>query len=128
MATTHTSAPRGNQARIRATLCSHYPPSRYSSAVMHRERGVWAVGLCLVALQLPFVLTQHIQEDAYITFRSAANLADLHVYGFNPGERVSASTSHLSVFVVALLRKFTGDAFIPATQLLYGVATIVGLY
>jgi hypothetical protein len=95
---------------------------------MHRERAVWAVGLCLVALQLPFVLTQHIQEDAYITFRSAENLADLHVYGFNPGERVSASTSHLSVFVVALLRTFTGDAFIPATQLLYGVATIVGLY
>ena len=52
--------------------------------MLHWKRRVWGVGLCLAALQLPFVLTQHIQEDAYITFRSAANLADVHIYGFNP--------------------------------------------
>jgi hypothetical protein len=102
--------------------------SRYSSPVEHRERPVWFIGLCLVALQLPFVLTRHIQEDAYITFRCAANLADLHVYGFNPGERVSASSSHVSVLAIALIRLITGDAFIPIAQILYGIATVVGLY
>ena len=34
----------------------------------------------------------------------------------------------MSVFVIALLRNLTGDGFIPATQILFGVATIVGLY
>ena len=92
------------------------------------ERRVWTIGLVLVALQIPFVLTGHVQEDAYITFRCAANLADWHVYGFNASERVSASSSHLSVFVVALVRLLTRDAFIPATQVLYGAATVTGLY
>jgi hypothetical protein len=91
-------------------------------------RRVCAIGLGLVALQIPFILTRHIQEDAYITFRCAENLADWHVYGFNASERVSASSSHLSVFVGALVRLLTGNAFIPATQVLYGAATITGLY
>jgi hypothetical protein len=79
-------------------------------------------------VQVPFILTRHIQEDAYITFRCALNLADSGVYGSNPGERVSASTSHLSVFAIACLRWLSGDAFIPVTQVLYGVATVGGIY
>ncbi len=90
--------------------------------------GLWTVGAGLLALQIPFILTKHIQEDAYITFRCAVNLATTGVYGFNPGERVSASTAHLSVFIIALLRWLSGDAFIRVVQVTYGAATIVGTY
>lgn len=86
------------------------------------------MGAGLVAVQIPFILTQHIQEDAYITFRCAVNLAATGVYGFNPGERVSASTSHVSVVVLGLLRWLSGDAFIRLAQLSYGAATVAGIY
>lgn len=89
---------------------------------------LWTIGACLVAFQIPFVLTQHIQEDAYITFRCALNLAATGVYGYNPGERVSASTAHLSVVIAAALRWLSGDMFIRLLQLLYGAATVAGTY
>jgi hypothetical protein len=89
---------------------------------------LWLVGSGVVLLQVPFILTRHIQEDAYITFRCAMNLAETGVYGFNAGERVSASTAHLSVLMIALLRLLSGRAFIWLAQILYGVATVWGTY
>jgi len=91
-------------------------------------RRLFAVGAGLLGVQIPFILTGHIQEDAYITFRCAVNLAATGVYGYNPGERVSASTSHLSVFILALLRLAAGEQFIVAMQMTYGIATLAGLY
>jgi hypothetical protein len=87
-----------------------------------------AVGMALLAAQVPFLLTRHIQEDAYITYRCAMNLVATGVYGYNPGERVSASTSHLSVVIAALARRLAGGYFVVTTQLLYGLATLIGLY
>jgi hypothetical protein len=95
--------------------------------IMKMSRQI-AVGIGLLAMQVPFMLTRHIQEDAYITFRCSMNLVATGVYGYNAGDRVSASTSHLSVLIVALVRLAAGAYFIPATQVLYGVATLVGLY
>src|SRR5262245_14505560 len=93
------------------------------------KRGPWfAVGTGLIAVHILFVVTRHIQEDAYITFRCAANLVASGIYGYNPGEPVSASTSHLSVLIVALVRFAAGSHFIVATQVLYGLAALVGLY
>ena len=91
-------------------------------------RRQFAIGIGLLAAQVPFVLTRHLQEDAYITFRCSMNLVATGVYGYNVGERVSASTSHLSVLMVALVRLVAGAYFITATQALYGIATLVGLY
>ena len=88
----------------------------------------FAVGTALLAAQIPFIVTRHVQEDTYITFRCAANLVATGIYGYNPGERVSASTSHLAVFTVALIRLAAGPHFIVATQMLYGIATLIGLY
>lgn len=53
----------------------------------------------VVALKLPFLLTHHIQEDAFITWRVAQNLLDYGVIGFNGDTKISASTTHLYVFV-----------------------------
>lgn len=59
---------------------------------------IYAV-LCTVVLKLLFLLTHYIQEDAFITWRVAQNLLDYGVIGFNGDTRISASTTHLYVFV-----------------------------
>ena len=52
-----------------------------------------------ILIKLPFLLTHHIQEDAFITWRVAQNLLDYGVIGFNGATKISASTTHLYVFV-----------------------------
>lgn len=74
----------------------------------------------LWALRLPILWTGHVQEDAFITFRCATQLADTGVYGFNPGERVSAATSHLYVAMVVLVRLLTGESFVLTVLALNG--------
>jgi len=55
--------------------------------------------LFTVVFKLLFLLTHHIQEDAFITWRVAQNLLDYGVIGFNGDTKISASTTHLYVFV-----------------------------
>lgn len=57
-----------------------------------------AVGIT-VLFKLLFLLTRYIQEDAFITWRVAQNLLDYGVIGFNGDTKISASTTHLYVFV-----------------------------
>ena len=52
-----------------------------------------------VLVKLLFLLTHHIQEDAFITWRVAQNLLDYGVIGFNGETKISASTTHFYVFV-----------------------------
>jgi len=52
-----------------------------------------------VLFKLLFLLTHYIQEDAFITWRVAQNLLDYGVIGFNGDTKISASTTHLYVFV-----------------------------
>lgn len=52
-----------------------------------------------VLFKLLFLLTHHIQEDAFITWRVAQNLLDYGVMGFNGDTKISASTTHLYVFI-----------------------------
>jgi hypothetical protein len=89
---------------------------------------IGAIATALLLVQVPFIATKHIQEDAFITFRCVRNLVETGVYGFNPGERVSASTSHASVFIAAALKRVFADWFVPAVQLAYGAATVAGIY
>ena len=75
-----------------------------------------AIFVALVLARIPYILTHHIQEDAYITFRSAFNLADHGSYSFNLGEHVSGVTSVLYGLMVALLRLIFRGSAIPAIQ------------
>jgi len=59
---------------------------------------IYAV-ICTVVFKLLFLLTHYIQEDAFITWRVAQNLLDYGVIGFNGETKISASTTHLYVFV-----------------------------
>ena len=55
--------------------------------------------LLTIVIKLPFLLTHHIQEDAFITWRVAQNLLDYGVIGFNGETKISASTTHIYVFI-----------------------------
>ena len=55
--------------------------------------------LFTVIIKLFFLLTHHIQEDAFITWHVAQNLLDYGVIGFNGETKISASTTHLYVFI-----------------------------
>lgn len=59
---------------------------------------IYAV-LFTVIFKLLFLLTHYIQEDAFITWRVAQNLLDYGVIGFNGPTKISASTTHLYVFI-----------------------------
>ena len=83
------------------------------------------VGSLLVLARVPYYLTGHVQEDAYITFRCARNLAESGQYGFNLGERVSASTSHLSVFLAALFHVITSEHYVLAMLLVQTLALVM---
>ena len=58
---------------------------------------VYAV-IFTILFKLIFLATQHIQEDALITWRVAQNLLDYGVIGFNGEEKISSSTTHLYMF------------------------------
>lgn len=68
---------------------------------------VYAVVL-VALIKLLFLLTHHIQEDAFITWRVAQNLLDYGVIGFNGDVKISASTTHLYVFVSWLFNLIFG--------------------
>lgn len=88
-----------------------------------------AIFLALILVRIPFYSTHHIQEDAYITLRCAENLVETGIYGYNPGERVSASTSHLYVIIAAAVRWAGGkNAYIPAIQVVNSILFIAGSY
>ncbi|MGM5629511.1 hypothetical protein O2K51_01315 [Apibacter raozihei] len=74
-----------------------------------------SVLLCTIAIiifKLLFLLTRHIQEDAFITWRVAQNILDYGVYGYNGAERISASTTHLYVLVSVIFKYIFSDNFI----------------
>ena len=71
--------------------------------------GLWGLGVSLVLVRLPFLWTGHLQEDAFIAFRTAFNLADHGVLGFNVGEHYAAATSLIYAYFCAAMRVLAGD-------------------
>lgn len=63
-----------------------------------RNFPIFAV-LVVILIKIPFLLTHHIQEDAFITWRVAQNLMDYGVIGFNGDTKISSSTTHLYMFM-----------------------------
>ena len=81
------------------------------------ERRRWAgitgaIFVLLMLVRVPSYLTHHIQEDSFITWRCARSLATTGVYGFNPGERVSACTSHAYAGLCTLVMLACREHFI----------------
>lgn len=82
-----------------------------------------------VLFKLLFLLTHHIQEDALITWRVAQNLLDYGVIGFNGETKISASTTHLYVFVSWLFNlSFGKENFIYPLLIFNSVLFTVGSF
>ncbi|REC61637.1 hypothetical protein DRF65_14375 [Chryseobacterium pennae] len=71
---------------------------------------IYAV-IVTVVFKLLFLLTHYIQEDAFITWRVAQNLLDYGVIGFNGDTKISASTTHLYVFVSYVFNLIFGKEY-----------------
>ncbi|MBK1896789.1 LTA synthase family protein [Chryseobacterium paridis] len=80
-----------------------------------------------VIFKLLFLLTHHIQEDAFITWRVAQNLMDYGVIGFNGDTKISASTTHLYVFVSYLFNIIFGkECFIEPLLIFNSILFTIG--
>ena len=98
-----------------------------SESVERRWRITFLVSFLLALLaRIPFYATHHIQEDAYITFRSAFNLADLHDYSFNLGDHATGVTSALYGPYVAAIRLLFRSHAITAVSLLNTAIFLAG--
>jgi len=87
---------------------------------------IYAVLFAVIA-KLYFLLTHHIQEDAFITWRVAQNLMDYGVIGFNGDTKISASTTHLYVFVSYLFNLIFGkENFIEPLLILNTILFTIG--
>ncbi|PTT67167.1 hypothetical protein DBR25_21530, partial [Chryseobacterium sp. HMWF001] len=87
---------------------------------------VYAV-IFTVVFKLLFLLTNYIQEDAFITWRVAQNLLDYGVIGFNGDTKISASTTHLYVFVSYLFNLVLGkDNFIEPILVFNSILFTIG--
>lgn len=65
-------------------------------------------------------------DDAYITFRYAANLARGFGLVFNPGERVLGTTSPLFTFILAAGGRLLGTRYIEEIAVAVGILACLG--
>lgn len=86
------------------------------------------LGAAVVLVYLLFLLTGDIQEDAYITFRTAFNLADHGELSFNLGENYNGATSFLYPRLVAIVRLIFGTHSIFFTQIINSLFLITASY
>ena len=86
------------------------------------------IGALLLLARVPFYLTHHIQEGAYMVFRTALNLADHGSYAYNVGTRDTGITCYAYALLVAAVRLLFGTHFIIAVQLINTLLIISGIY
>lgn len=82
--------------------------------------------LLAVLVKIPLFFTKNIQEDSFITWRVARNFVQYGVIGFNGDERISASTTHLYVFITAFFQLIFGKNFIFPLLTFSGILFAIG--
>ena len=85
------------------------------------------LSLALLSRLLWLVHTNFTEEDAFIVFRFARNLAGGLGFVFNPGERVYGSTTPLYTLILALWSWLTGADFVSGARLVCIGAAIANL-
>ncbi|SEM84484.1 hypothetical protein SAMN05421856_107125 [Chryseobacterium taichungense] len=89
---------------------------------------IYAV-LFTVIFKLLFLFTHYIQEDAFISWRVAQNLLDYGVIGFNGNTKISASTTHLYVFVSYIFNLIFGkENFIEPLLIFNSILFTIGSF
>jgi len=105
------STPRAGQPRLR----------RVSLVLL--QALPWALALILTALSLRHAVRIGINDDAYITYRVARNLANGFGPVFNPGERVLSITNPGYMLLLAATSLFSQD-FVALAVLWNGLAML----
>src|SRR5580700_1207941 len=89
---------------------------------------LWLLGLAGI-IRILFagrLLPDGLFDDAYITFRYAANLARGFGLVFNPGERVLGTTSPLFTFILAAGGRILGTRYIEEMAVAGGILACLG--
>lgn len=83
----------------------------------------------IILLKTLFFLTKHIQEDALISWRVARNIMEYGVYGYNGAEKISASTTHLYVFIGVIFQSIFGqENFVYPLLIFNTILLTIGIY
>jgi len=101
-------------------------------------QGIWKRNKLLIILVLAslilriawVVYTGYVDEDAFITFRFAQNLAEGRGFTYNPGQRVYGTTTPMFTFLMALWNLLCKDP-VPGAwlfNLLAGLGTLYFTY
>jgi hypothetical protein len=85
------------------------------------------ITLAFLIYMVPYYLTHAIQEDSYITFRSAFHLADHGQLAYNLGEHITAVTSTLYGPYVAFFRVAFHDRAIGAVLIANTILVVVAV-
>ena len=97
-----------------ATAAERSTRSRAVAPVRAGGPAAW-IGILLVLIGLVWLMLREryfrgwVDDDAYISFRYARNLATGHGLVFNPGERVEGYTNFLWTVLLALVHALGGD-------------------
>ena len=90
---------------------------------------IFIASILIILLKSVFFLTKHIQEDALISWRVARNIIEYGVYGYNGVEKISASTTHLYVFVGVIFQTiFSDNSFIYPLLIFNTILLTIGIY
>ncbi|MBS7334512.1 MAG: hypothetical protein KIG88_13055 [Weeksellaceae bacterium] len=93
------------------------------------KKKIFFASVIIIALKSIFFLTKHIQEDALISWRVARNILEYGVYGYNGAEKISASTTHLYVFIGVLFQSIFGEGnFIYPLLVFNTILLTIGIY
>lgn len=97
-------------------------------AVIDKKK-IFVASTLIILFKALFFLTRHIQEDALISWRVARNILQYGVYGYNGVEKISASTTHLYVFLGVIFQFIFGtDNFIYPLLFFNTIILTIGIY
>jgi hypothetical protein len=97
-------------------------------ALLRRMSPALLVLLVILVARIPFLLIHPLQEDAYITLRSARHLAEAGDLSFNLHEHFPGTTSLLYPLLIALLDLVLRSFMIPGLQLVETLCVAAAAY
>ena len=86
----------------------------------------WLVFAVIVLIRIPFLLIHPLQEDAYITFRSARHLAEYGELSFNLHQHFPGTTSLVYPLIVAAIDLVFGSHMMILGVQIFGTLCIAG--
>jgi hypothetical protein len=74
------------------------------------------------------LLAKDIQEDSWITFRTAFNIADHGQWSYNLGDAYSSTTSFAYPILVAIIRSLFGSWTVQVVLILNSIVVLIAIY